>query len=237
LLDEQYQTEQPIKDMRHAMEIVRRRSKPDPEVTNRTEQRIVKFVLEKFFVRKRDGYWNPRVLDEIDFVSSKRKQTQKAARARHRKPGANPVHHSGKHPNKPAKPKPPRHTRDTAATPPRHTRDIHATNTRQGTTSKHRENGHNSMRTHSGRIETLDVDFRRETKERTPLPPQAGATNVDEIMWLACDGRVHIKKPKHRRLWTMREKDAMHGQRAADYAAFFRSKGFYAEVLPPPEEK
>lgn len=45
-------------------------------------------------------------------------------------------------------------------------------------------------------------------------------------------GWVLVTKPKHRRLWTGREKTALEGALAEEFIAFFESKGFTAKFSP-----
>jgi uncharacterized protein YdaU (DUF1376 family) len=182
LLDYQYQSESAIKNIRHAMEILRRMATPDPDVCSRTELRAVKFVLKKYFVHKSDGHWNPRALEEIEYVTNKRTQAQKAARARHRDPG-----------NGDTAVTPPRHPRDTAVTPPRHPRDT------QTSKSKGKEQFLDADL-------DLDIDVRLQTIENTtttskPTPAPSALSVYEEpvvpiTLWLSfVEMRKKMRKP------------------------------------------
>ena len=68
-----------------------------------------------------------------------------------------------------------------------------------------------------------------------PLMPQKAAAregqNLEEMQFRIYGETVYVKKPRQRRLWTSREKEALVGSRAADYVAFLQSKGFEARVV------
>jgi hypothetical protein len=67
-------------------------------------------------------------------------------------------------------------------------------------------------------------------------PSREGSTKT-EIAVAVYGEYVYVKKPAHRRLWTKNEREAMHGQRAADYVQFFLGKGYESFILPREEVK
>lgn len=146
LLDYQYSTEKPIRDIRHANQICR-----SGQCSNelRSDQRAVKFILETYFVLEGDGYWNKRVKKEIARAESKRQNARAAANSRHE--------------------------RDKNATKTRQEHDINATQTRHENTHNSRIFNETSLQSHSERIaiphSTLHTPQKEESKEGAPAPP------------------------------------------------------------------
>jgi uncharacterized protein YdaU (DUF1376 family) len=72
--------------------------------------------------------------------------------------------------------------------------------------------------------------FTKESKPYPTLPASREGNGLTEYSLEVYGELVVIRKPSTRRLWTQREKDGMQGKRAADYAEFFRGKGFESWV-------
>jgi uncharacterized protein YdaU (DUF1376 family) len=72
---------------------------------------------------------------------------------------------------------------------------------------------------------------------KTLLPPaqtaSREASGLPEVVISINGGSefVRVRKPRNRRLWTQREKEALVGQRGPDYVYFFERKGFHAELI------
>lgn len=74
LLDHCYATESPIYSMTSAIQICGARSK--------RHRNAVKFVLENFFIKKKSGWFQSRVLEELKYAESKSNKAKQSANTR-----------------------------------------------------------------------------------------------------------------------------------------------------------
>lgn len=75
-------------------------------------------------------------------------------------------------------------------------------------------------------------------KNTLPIPltpgtaPAREGSSLEEVFipWYGSE-IIHIRKPKHRRMWTGAERNALAGSNSLEMVRFFERKGFWAEVV------